>query len=85
LDRVETEWTQWVGNDNGDELLAALKHCLDSVSPRAQQALEMRFRDKASRLAIAEALSLSPDGAKNLMQRAKKALRECIERKISSQ
>ncbi len=85
MEFVETEWTRWVGNDNGDELLAALKCCLESVSPRAQQALEMRFRDKASRMAIAAALSLSPDGAKNLMQRAKKTLRECIERKMSSQ
>ncbi|MEX2188675.1 MAG: sigma-70 family RNA polymerase sigma factor [Pirellulales bacterium] len=85
LEFVETEWTRWVGNDNGDELLAALKNCLEAISPRAQQALEMRFRDKASRVAIAEALSLSPDGAKNLMQRAKKTLRECIERKVSPQ
>lgn len=85
LDRVDTEWSRWVGHDNGEELLAALKHCLETVSPRARMALEMRFRDKASRVAIAAALSLSPDGAKNLMQRAKKALRECIERKMPSQ
>lgn len=85
LELVETDWSRWAATDNGDELLAALRGCWQHVSPRAQEALNMRFRDRASRTDIAAKLELSPDGAKNLMQRAKKALRECIERKMTSQ
>ncbi len=68
--------------DDGEEMLAALRECWQGIAPRAQLALQMRFRDQASRSDIASALELSPDGAKNLMQRAKKALRECMDRKL---
>jgi RNA polymerase sigma-70 factor (ECF subfamily) len=43
----------------------------------------MRFRDDSSRDEIATALEITEHGAKNLMQRAKQQLRECIERKLS--
>lgn len=82
LDRIEIDWSRWTRQDNGEDLILALRECLQSISPRAQTALQMRFRDRASRNEIAEALKLSPDGAKNLMQRAKKALRDCIEHRM---
>jgi RNA polymerase sigma-70 factor (ECF subfamily) len=41
----------------------------------------MRFRDRFSRAEIASALAISESGAKNLMQRAKKQLRTCVEGK----
>jgi RNA polymerase sigma-70 factor, ECF subfamily len=84
LDLIENQWVQWTSDLDGGEALAALKNCWQTISLRAQQALEMRFKDKSSRTDIAAALDLSPDGAKNLMQRAKKALRECIDRKLAS-
>jgi RNA polymerase sigma-70 factor (ECF subfamily) len=82
LDRIEIDWSRWTKEDNGEDLILALRDCLQTVSPRAQLALQMRFHDRASRNEIAEALQLTPDGAKNLMQRAKKALRDCIEHKM---
>src|SRR4029453_2084719 len=48
----------------------------------ARMALEMRFRDNSSRDAIAAALEITDHGAKNLMQRAKHQLRECIQKKM---
>jgi RNA polymerase sigma-70 factor (ECF subfamily) len=42
----------------------------------------MRFRDDHSRADIAKALEITEHGAKNLMQRAKQQLKECIENKI---
>ena len=44
----------------------------------------MRFGDKASRASIAADLEITEHGAKNLMQRAKKRLRECMESKLKS-
>ena len=44
--------------------------------------MEMRFRDREARGDIATSLGITEHGAKNLMQRAKKQLKKCIEGKI---
>ena len=82
IDAVETTWNRWMGQDNGEELLDQLKNCLSQLTERARWALEMRFRDRLPRIEIAENLGITEHGAKNLMQRAKKQLRACIETKI---
>jgi RNA polymerase sigma-70 factor (ECF subfamily) len=81
IEELDAAWTRWVGDSGGEELLVALESCLGGLADRARRALELRFRDKKSREEIAAALDLSPDGAKNLLQRTKHKLRECIERK----
>lgn len=82
LDEIEAAWSRWAANDDGRELLAALQKCLETLADKARQALELRFREKKSRAAIAAELGMSEDGAKNLMQRAKQHLRTCIERTL---
>ena len=82
IDELNQTWERWAGEDNGEELLDALRRCLTILSGRARLALELRFRDRASRETIAAQLDMSEDGAKNLMQRAKKKLRDCIESKV---
>ena len=87
LQAFENAWTDWVASnkaaDNGDELIALLQGCLGELNDRTRWALEMRFRDKLTRTAIAGNLRISEHGAKNLMQRGKKQLRHCIERKLN--
>jgi len=82
IEQVDTQWSQWAGNDDGEELLAKLRECLETLGSKARQALDLRFRDKVSRQDIGEALGMTEHGAKNVMQRAKKKLRECIQRKL---
>ena len=82
VDAVDVTWNRWMGKDNGDELLDQLRVCLSQLTERARWALQMRFRDRLPRLEIAENLGITEHGAKNLMQRAKKQLRACIETKI---
>jgi RNA polymerase sigma-70 factor, ECF subfamily len=82
VEALNETWERWVRHDNGEEMLEALKNCLATVSDRAKLALELRFRERATRAAIAAELEMSEHGAKNLMQRAKKKLRECIESKL---
>ncbi len=65
-----------------DEIFEYLKGCFERLTDRAQLALKMRFRDKATREQIAEALNISANGAKNLMQRAKIQLKECIDTRV---
>ena len=82
IEEFNHTWERWAGNDNGDESLDALRRCLAILSDRARLALELRFRDRATREMIATQLDMSEHGAKNLMQRAKKKLRDCVESKM---
>jgi RNA polymerase sigma-70 factor (ECF subfamily) len=82
VEQVEAFWSRWAGQDNGEVMLDHLRECLGELTQRARWALEMRFRDRLSRTEIAGELKITEHGAKNLMQRAKKQLRGCIERKM---
>jgi len=82
VELLDTTWTRWVGDDDGEVVLDHLRDCLKRLTDRARMALEMRFRGEHSRADIAKALEITEHGAKNLMQRAKQQLKECIEGKI---
>ncbi len=81
VDEIDSQWRRLAGADDGGTLLAALEACFAALSPRAQTALNLRFRDRQTRAEIAAALQMTEHGAKNLMQRAKQTLRECVERR----
>ena len=81
MDELNITWEQWAGQDNGDQLMEKLKECLELLSERARGALE-RFRQRLRRIQIARSLEITEHGAKNLMQRAKKQLRQCVEGKM---
>jgi len=82
VDRLDETWSRWAGQDGGEALLDALRECLGSLTNRARMALEMRFRDRQSRAKIAAQLEITEHGAKNLMQRAKQKLRDCVKGKL---
>ena len=84
LEAIDEAWNEWVRDDDaGDELRMLLKACLVELTERAQWALKMRFHDQLPRVEIAKNLEITEHGARNLMQRAKKQLRECIEFKLN--
>ncbi len=82
VEEIDEGWEQWAGEDDGQASLDALKVCLEGLTERARWALDMRFRDKIPRKDIANELKITEHGAKNLMQRAKKQLRDCVEGKM---
>ncbi len=82
IDDVEADWSRWAGHDNGQDLIAALEVCLGTLADRARKALELRFKEGRSRSEIAAGVGMSEDGAKNLLQRSKHHLRDCIERRM---
>lgn len=83
IEQRDQDWSQCVGDAApDDEMLGALRDCTSRLTERARWALQLRYRDQLSREQIANHLQLSPDGAKNLLQRAKSKLRECMKRKI---
>jgi RNA polymerase sigma-70 factor (ECF subfamily) len=82
IELLDQNWTRWVGDDDGEAVLDHLRDCMRRLTKRAQLALELRFRDDHSRADIAKTLDITEHGAKNLMQRAKQQLRECVENKL---
>ena len=80
LDEV---WDRWAGKDlSGDLAIEALRSCFSTLTERAQTALKMRFAQQASRVDIGTALEITDHGARNLMQRAKQQLRQCVEERL---
>jgi len=80
---LDESWDRWAGKDlSGDAAVEALEDCFNKLTERAQIALRMRFDSSASRVEIGEALGITDHGARNLMQRAKQQLRNCVEEKL---
>ncbi|MCD0460636.1 RNA polymerase sigma factor [Roseiconus lacunae] len=80
---LDETWDRWAGKDlSGDSAVEALEDCFKRLTERAQIALRMRFDSSASRVEIGEALGITDHGARNLMQRAKQQLRNCVEEKL---
>lgn len=80
---LDESWQRWAGKDlTGDEAVEALRSCLNTLSDRARDALRMRFVENRKRVQIGEALGITDHGARNLMQRAKVQLRECVSEKL---
>jgi RNA polymerase sigma-70 factor (ECF subfamily) len=88
VEELDRTWSAWTAanqaGDQGEAMLDALRDCLQGLTSRARMALEMRFRETSSRAEIAAALEITEHGAKNLMQRAKHQLRECIDKKLKT-
>ena len=83
---LDQYWTRWAGADaSGDRMIDALKECFQRLSARAQKSLRMRFEDQATRESIAAELQITENGVKNLQQRAKAQLRQCLEEKLGTQ
>ncbi len=83
LEAAEAVWARMAGDDGLSDYLVALEDCLEkAVTPRVRRALELQYRDRASRAEIAEKLDLAVEGVKTLLRRARSALRDCVERKL---
>ncbi len=84
VQQFERVWCELVSDQDGDDYLEALRECFLKLGERSRRALEMRFRQRLSRSMIARNLQITEHGAKNLMQRAKGRLRECVERAVGA-
>jgi RNA polymerase sigma-70 factor (ECF subfamily) len=83
IDSLDAMWCRWAGEENkASEVFDALADCFSRLTERAQLSLRLRFSEEASRERIARKLGITEHGAKNLMQRAKLQLKECVEGKL---
>lgn len=79
LDEADAVWDRWAFEDDGAELRAVVRHCVERLTARARQCVELFYGQGESRASIAELLGLAPEGVKSVLRRAREALRTCIE------
>ena len=83
-DVTDLLWERDAAHDGGDELVDQVRACvgeLGELGERARRAIQLFYGDGLGRTAIAQALEMREAGVKTLMQRARRAIRECIQRK----
>ena len=69
--------------DGGHRYADALRACVAGLDNRARRALELRYRDEATRTDMAADLGMSEEGVKSLLARIRDRLRDCIERRLA--
>jgi len=84
LEAADSVWAAAAGPDGSlNDYLDALRDCVEQLDGRPREAINLHYRDKAGREAIAAKLAMKPDGVKSLLRRTRELLRECVERKIN--
>jgi RNA polymerase sigma-70 factor (ECF subfamily) len=86
LEAADSVWVAAAGPEgNLAGYLDALADCLTKLEGRSREAIDLHYREGASRDAIASQLGMQPDGVKTLLRRTRQVLRECIERKLKNE
>lgn len=69
-------------NDELDDMKSALADCMQSLSKRERQALDLRYVDDAMPAEIAKQMSVNAVTARVLLHRIRQALADCVKRKV---
>ncbi len=85
LAEADEVWSQFAGNDDGDTWIESLRECVEQLSGRGRQAIDLHYREELSREQIARRLEMTPDGIKTLLRRTREVLRQCVERKVRAE
>jgi DNA-directed RNA polymerase specialized sigma24 family protein len=70
------------GLDFKQQRLESLMHCIQMLSPRAQEAIRFRYLSSMKSSEVAERLSLAKESVYVMLARARTALRECVEKRV---
>ncbi len=82
LDDLDALWTRFRPDERLDTLKEALGHCLMELTDRAREAVLLRFQGGKKTHEIAAATKAQPAAVTKLLQRAKHALKACLERRV---
>lgn len=72
-------WETEVDADGGAQVLAA-RACVQQLRGRAARAIELAYHEGKSRVEIADALGMQPNGVRTLLARTRAWLEQCIRR-----
>lgn len=82
IEAAETAWQELSPVEHEDEVKDILRRCMETLNEQARLTVTLRFAQGQERDAIAAKLGMSAVGVTKILQRAKAALRECMERKL---
>lgn len=68
--------------DENEDRRAALRHCLQQVSGRHREVLELRYRDNVKVMDIAQQFGMSASAVSVMLHRVRALLHECIKRQL---
>ena len=83
LEGAERVWVRFEEDGNKSPYLDALKTCLKAVEGRSRTALDLRYENGMDRAAIARELGVTVSGVHSILVRARRRLRECVERRLA--
>ncbi len=78
---AERLWQRELADDDGAGWLLALDLCLQQLPERSQKALDRTYREGLGRAELGAELGIGEHGVRNLLQRLRATLRDCIERR----
>lgn len=81
-DEIDALWTRFRPDERLEELKQALGHCLMELGDRAREAVLRRFQQGQKTNEIAAATDARPAAVTKRLQRAKHALKACLERRV---
>ena len=81
LEVIEEVWQQYAADD-GEAYREAMRDCVETLTGRAREAIDLFYRDQRSRVEIARELEMTEDGVKSLLRRTREILRKCVEGKV---
>ncbi len=82
--RAELELASFDAGSHGDERrLAALRQCLEQLSPHEQTVVEQRFVQELPLAAIGEHLGRGAEAARLFLYRVRQRLADCVKKRLS--
>lgn len=83
LAEVDADWMALAEDGDGwDERVEVLQKCMQPVTGKAREALDLCYRMGLTQAEIAAKLDMKPEGVKTLLRRVIEKLRECMEAKL---
>jgi RNA polymerase sigma-70 factor (ECF subfamily) len=82
LDRLDEQWAEHDQSPSAD-LLEALRHCLERLSPPARSLVELRYAEGVSGRRLAEVVDRSLNTVYVTLSRIHRSLGDCIRRRLA--
>ncbi len=82
LEAVEVAWCEFDPGDDGAAYVEALRDCLERMGARSREVFRLRYEEELPRADIAGHCGMGESGVNAVLNRGRKSLRECIERRL---
>jgi RNA polymerase sigma-70 factor, ECF subfamily len=84
LDHLDEQWAELDPSSDSD-LMEALRHCVERLSPHARDIIKLRYADGISGLRLAEVVDRSLNTVYVALSRIHRSLGDCIRQRLASQ